>query len=268
MSAFRRFGPWVHGLGGLALIAVLTSCSVAAKPGNAETDRIVDVVTTAIADPRVDTAEGVVRAALGTDAGEDGRLTVVEMEELDAAELVDPMARLVFRVHLEASGTGYSVTAPVTACYEAAFNYYGVIGSPRRADCPEGAAAIVPPPLSPQPRIAIPAGFDGLLADLLAASPEAPSAQGVAASVTEGMPAPGIDPNSGLGDLAPAVRTAVDGSDVGVALWEPDTRNCLLGAHVDGVVTVWRPTREQMQAGELSCDPQTALQLASLSQPH
>jgi hypothetical protein len=50
-----------------------------------------------------------------------------------------------------------------------------------------------------------------------------------------------------------------DGADAGVALWERDGRGCLLGARVGGQVLVRRPSRVQLQPGELSCDPQTAL---------
>lgn len=257
------------GVGGLALSAVLASCSVAAaKPGTAETDRIVETVATAISDPRQDTPDGVVRAALATRAGEDGRLAVVELEELDADGLSDPFVRLVFRIFVEASGSGISDSDAVTACYEAQFSYYGAIDRPSRVDCRAGATAIVPGPLAPQPRVAIPADFDGPLAELLGALPAAPSAEGVSERVTGGLPAPGVDPNTGLQNVAPGVQASVSGADVGVALWEPDTRNCLLGARIGGQVSVWRPSRIQMQPGELSCDPQTALHLAGLGQPH
>ena len=52
---------------------------------------------------------------------------------------------------------------------------------------------------------------------------------------------------------------ATDGADLGVALSEPDDRSCLLGARTGGKVLVWRPSRVQLQPGELSCDPGTAL---------
>jgi hypothetical protein len=58
------------------------------------------------------------------------------MEELsaddpkDPQDPQDPLARLVFLVHLERP-EGEFVTEPaVTACYEAKFNYYGIMGSP------------------------------------------------------------------------------------------------------------------------------------------
>jgi len=259
-------GTWWRGLGGLALIAVLASCSTA--PGNAETDRVATVVATAISQKRLDSMDGYVRAALATRAGRDSRLTVVEADELHADQLVDPLARLVFQVHLDDTGTSTFGREPITACYEAKFSYYGVIGNPHRVDCTVGATAIVPVPLPPQPHVVIPEGFDSTLADLLAALPASPSAGDVTASVIGGLPAPGFDPTTGLRDLPPTVDAAVTGTDVGVSLWDPDDRICLLGARLDGQVTVWRPSGVQMQPGELSCDPQTALQRLGVIQPH
>lgn len=252
------------GLAGLAVIAAVASCST--TPGNADTDRIATVVAEAISFPRQDSAAGLVGAALATKAGKTSSLMVIEMEELAAADLVDPFARLVFRVHRKAQGFGISGTDAITACYESRFSYYGVIGSPHRINCPKGATAIVPVPLAPQQRIVIPAGFDATLAKLLAATSPASSAGDVIASVTGGLPAPGVDRNTGLEDLSPTVEAAVSGRDVGVSLREHD-RSCLLGARIGGQVTVWRPSRVQMQPGELSCDPHTALQLAGTSQP-
>ncbi len=126
------------------------------------------------------------------------------MEELRAVELQDPLARLVLLVHLDEEEAGFTRVPAVTTCYEARFNYYGVMGSPRRLACPRDAAPITPPP-EPGPETAIP-----------------------------------------------------DGADIGVALWEPDTRDCLLGARIGGKVLVWRPSRVQLQPGELSCDPGAA----------
>lgn len=77
----------------------------------------------------------------------------------------------------------------------------------------------------------------------------------------------GVDPNTGLEDLAPTVEAAVNGADVGVSLWEPPTRSCLLGVRIGSEVTLWRLTFAQLDRGELPCDPHTALQLADLRQP-
>jgi hypothetical protein len=149
----------------------------------------------------------------------------------------------------------------VTACYEARFNFYGVIGSPRRIDCPQGATAIVPTPLAPKPRTVIPAGYDAALARALEALSGRPTPTEVSARVIAGLPTADVDPSTGLRDRQPTVETALSGSDVGVSLWAMKSRDCVLGARISGAVSVWRPSRTQLQPGELTCDPQTALAL-------
>jgi len=257
-----RVGPWRQDLTGLALIALLGSCSTA--PGSAETDRVATTVSAAMGYPRKHSADELVRAAVTKDS----RLTVVEAQELTAKTTVDPLARLVMRVHIEGSRSGLSSSEPISACYEARFNFYGVIGRPHRVDCPPGARAIVPDPLPAKPRAVIPEGFDSALRDLLATLPALPDAGDVRVSVSGRLPAPGIDPNSGLGNLPPTVEAAVSGADVGVSVWAPDDRDCLLGARTNGKVMVGRPSSVQMHPGELSCDPQTALHFADMRPPH
>lgn len=250
-------GSGCRAVGALALLAVVASC--ATSPGNAETDRVIRTVATAISWPHQDTADGYVRAALATHAGTDSRLTVVEVSELHANQLVDPLARIVFQVHLEASGTGFSVRKPITACYETTFSFYGIIGSPHRTGCPAGATAVVPPPLPPAAHAVIPPDFETTLSQLLASLPATPTAEQITATVTTGLPPPGLDPDTGLRDLPPTIDATVRGADLGVSLWAPANRSCLFGARTGGHVTVGRPTRVQMQPGELPCDPETAL---------
>ncbi|MEA2220095.1 MAG: hypothetical protein QOJ35_2721 [Solirubrobacteraceae bacterium] len=252
-------------LSGVALIAALASCSSAA--GNAETDRVAGTVATAIGSPRQESADGLVRAALATAAGRDARLRVVAADALSAAKPADPRARLVFRVHLAGSRGGFGTSDPITACYVARFSFYGVIGSPRRIACPEGARAIVPAALPAKPRRTIPAGLDATLSNVLGALPVSPTSDDVRARVASALPAPIVDAHTGLQDLPPTVATALSGADVGVALWEPEDRGCLLGARIGGHVTVGRPSRVQLQPGELSCDAETALQLRRLRPP-
>jgi hypothetical protein len=264
-----RRRPLRHLASGLALICVVASCSTSlGNPGNAETDRIAATVATAISFPRQTSADGFVRAALATRAGGDGRLMVIEAEELHARQLVEPLGRLVFRVHL-ASSAGFSLSEPVTACYQAMFSFYGVIGSPHRISCPAGATPIAPTPIPPTAPVVLPTGSDGALEKLLAALPPAPSATDVKARVTAGLPAPGTDATTGLPDVTPTVESAVNGADVGVSLWAPFDRSCLLGARIGGQVTVWSPRRPSLHAGDLPpCDPQSALQLFGVIQPH
>ncbi len=249
-------------------VAALSSCST--PPGNALTDREVAQVVRRISSPRQGSAEGLVRAAVGPH-GADPRLQVVVAEDLRAEKIEDALARLVFRIHIDGKsygGTFGGTQDPVTACYEARFNYYGVIGDPRRIDCPPGATAIVPTPLAPKPRTAIPPDYDNALAKILAEVPARIAVGDLKARVIAGLPASAVDPGTGLTDHQPTVETAANGSDVGVSLWAPEGRHCLLGARISGTVTVWRPSSTQLQPGELSCDPQTALQLAGVRPPH
>jgi hypothetical protein len=68
------------------------------------------------------------------------------------------------------------------------------------------------------------------------------------------------------GTLAPEVRMATQGSDAGVSVRGEDA--CLLGSRIEGEVLVWRPSRVQVQPGELSCDPATALGRMGIDPPH
>lgn len=251
------------GLVGLAALAA--GCS--GPPRGDETARVARVVSDAISHPRQESAAGYARAALATNAGRDGRLRLLAVEELRADKLEDPLARLVFRVHLEGSEAGYTNIPAVTHCYEARFSYYGVVGSPRRIACPEGAAPIAPPPTRPGPRIAIPDGADELVERVLRRASGRPSADQVRAAVQEGLNRAAAADPAGRGQ-APPPEVAVDGADIGVALFELDSRACLLGARLGGEVTVWRPSRVQLQPGELSCDPGTALARLGTRPPH
>ena len=265
MPSIGRSRPALLTLAGvLSLAAVAAGCS--RSPGNGETDRIAKVVADAISYPRQDSAAGFARAALATRAGRSGRLRVVAMEEPPADDPQDPrdrLARLVFLVHLEGSEGGFVPDPAVTACYEARFNYYGIMGSPRRIACPPGATPITPPPAEPKPQIAIPDGADELIGQVLARASRPPDAEKVHAALVEGL-----GKAAAAGREPPLPQVVADGADVGVALWEPEGPACLLGARVGGKVLVWRPSRVQLQPGELSCDPDTALARQGTRPPH
>lgn len=76
----------------LSAVLLLAGCGSAGlvAPGNDETDRVARVVSDAIAWPRQESAMGYARAAADTTAGQDGRLTVVEVTELEADKLTEP----------------------------------------------------------------------------------------------------------------------------------------------------------------------------------
>jgi hypothetical protein len=77
----------------ILLVAALASCST--PPGNALTDRQAAQVARRLSSPRQRSADGLLRAAVGTN-GADPNLQVVEAEDLPAKEIEDALARLVF----------------------------------------------------------------------------------------------------------------------------------------------------------------------------
>ena len=156
----------------------------------------------------------------------------------------------------------------MTACYEASFSSYGVIGSSRRIGCPKDAAPITPPPAEPGAGTVIPDGADELVERLLTGAPRQPRAEQVRAAVSEGLRRAAAAAPAGREGVPPPPQVAADGTDIGVALFEPDSRGCLLGARADGQVLVWRPSRVQVQPGELRCDPGTALARQGTKAPH
>jgi hypothetical protein len=226
----------------------VTGCAVGGPPPDRDPDRVAQVVALAIDYPRQDDAVGYARAAADTRAGRDGRLAVVEVSE----------SRLVLRVHFDAEEdtTSFALqphVPAVTACYEVGVGVAGV-GEPERRSCPAGAAPVVLPP--PPPVRQLPVGADAVVRSALRrTSPDA-----VEAVVRRGLRAPA------RGTLAPSVEVTARGSDVGVSVAGED--GCLLGSRVDGEVLVWRPSRVQVQPGELSCDPLTALGRMGIHPPH
>jgi hypothetical protein len=258
----------LRSVGVLGFVAVAAGCSGALAPGNAETDRIAKVVSDAISYPYQKSAAGYAQAALATRAGQDGRLRVVAIEERHADKLGDPLGRLVFLVHLEGSEAGWTKSRPVTACYQAEFSFYGVIDSPRRMVCPRDAAPVAPPPTQPTPQVAIPDGADEVVEQVLTAAAPAPRAEAIRGALAEALDRASRDAPPGRRALPPTPQVSTDGTNIGVALALPDDHSCLLGARIDGQVLVWRPSRVQVQPGELSCAPGTALARQGTRPPH
>jgi hypothetical protein len=248
----------------LSDVLLLGGCGSAGGlvPGNDETDRVAQVVSDAVAWRRQESAMGYARAAAATTAGRDGRLTVVEVTELTADEPTQPFAELLFLVHLEGSTDGwFGDVDPVTACYRTEFGFYGVVGSQRRTRCPDDPSAVHIPALPPEaPRIEIPDDADRVLHTQLrrlAPIPETDRLEAdLVAALTEDSGAAG----------SPDVDASQDGTDIGVSV--SGDNGCLLGARTAGKVEVWRPSAVQLQPGELSCDPDTALAGWGQDPPH
>ncbi len=129
----------------MVVLALLASCSRGA--GTAEMQRQATTVARAISSPRQSSADGLVRAALSTSTAQNtDSFRVVEAKEMKAKEIHDPFAQLVFWFHHPGGSSGFVRSDPVTACYRATFNVYGVIGTPREVGCPADASGIVPGP--------------------------------------------------------------------------------------------------------------------------
>jgi hypothetical protein len=230
-------GSWGWGLT-VAAGLVLTGCSSAQSV--AEVDRRVEAMAVDIGFPRQYSAEGFARAALASPEGKGGGFSVLEATDLDAADLDDPIAHLVIRVHSEGGQIMWGTVEPLTVCYAMDFNRYGIIGNPLRHTCPEDARPITYPPSA---EWADAAAFEAALADLLTALPAAPSEQrvknvlyGSGLLKAEEM-IDDVNTNLDPDDPRPAVR--VDGDDVFVAITAgPD---CLLASRVGGRVTMSRP---------------------------
>ena len=155
---------------------LMLGCSLV--PGYAETDRMVETVSTAIAYPRQDSALGLARAASGTAA------TVFRAEDLDAETLEEPRARLGLRLTAPVHESKFFEVEPVTACYLVEFNFYGAT-STDRIRCPANAAELEIPPPPPQARI--PDGTDEILAGR---PPDQVSARDARTEAASTIPAP------------------------------------------------------------------------------
>lgn len=249
--------------------ALLTGCS--ANPIDGDTDEAAASFARDLGErTRPRSADELVRAALGDQPSESNEaLIIYEAKSFAWKRPGARVARLVFRVRALPPDDGqFALGRARVACYRADFNIWGLMGRPKKVDCPAHGKPIIPAPIEPTPRVAIPLGFDAVLPGVVAGLPADASADAVRAAVVAAFPPPSADPETGLTNLNPAVDVQVRGSDLGIALWEPDDRSCLLAARIGGDVTVWRPAAVQLQPGELTCDAETALRLLGVHPPH
>ena len=242
--------------------ALLLGAGVVAGCGarSGETAQIVETVGLAVAYPRQDTADGFARAIAATTAGRDGRVTVLDAEQLDAQAPEDDLARIRVLVYVAGAESGFSQTPDVTRCYDMYFSVYELTNY-HEADCPESPVAYQPPP--PDPVQALPAGADRALARILRGLPDSVSSMDVLQAVDRGMPDPGDDAY-GRANLPPSVTVTVRGGDVGVAAFAAGDRSCLLGVRLSGRVHVFRGLAPP--PGEGGCAAEDAL-AAWASQP-
>jgi hypothetical protein len=241
---------------------LLASCGIAAgssAAGDQETDRQSRTLAEAVSYPRQPDAAGFVRALLATNLGKTGDLSVLVAEDLDHTQPQDPMAHLVWRIHRDASDTGWNSTPAVDACYDVEFNYYEASSGPSRITCPADAVAIVPAPL---PRRDIPENFGPALEAALGKLPPAPGEADVRAALATGLPTPPVDPETNLVGVPPQIFVQVKGSDVGVALFARtgvEDKDCMMGRRAGGAVKVWSLNWRDLGPLEKACSAEAAL---------
>jgi hypothetical protein len=246
---------------------LLTSCGVIVAdtgPNYAETDRQSETLATAISFPRQEDAAGFARAVLNTNLGrQTGTFSVLEATDLAHRGPQDPMARLVWRIHHDAVDAGWGAHRDAwDACYVVEFNYYGPTTGPERIDCPPDATPVTPPPT---PHREIPQTAGPALQAVLTALPPTVTEADVRAAVTAGLPAPVVDEETGLAAIPPDVLVTVRGADVGVALFArtgAESKDCVLGHRVAGVVAVWSPGLRDLEFKEGVCTAEAALATA------
>lgn len=255
----------------VSAVAAVTSCSPAPEnaegarvassppPHNAETDRIAEVAAAAVRYPRQEDAQGFLRATLETQAARRGDLLVLEAVDLVADRLTDPRARLVYRITSAGSESGFTKTAPVTACYVLRFSVYGVVGSPEATPCPAIATPVSPRPVAPRAVTALPEDADALVRGVLVDAPPSIDVATAERALLTALPPAQNNRATGLRNLPPLLDVTTAGLDIGIALWSPDDDTCVLGARRAGRVSVGRALRMQLQAGEGGCSAQAAL---------
>lgn len=239
---------------------LLASCGILDGSAGAyeETDRQSGTLADAIGYPRQPDAAGLTRAALATPLGESPGFSVLRAEDLPHEKPEDPMARLVWRIHQDAVESGWSKTPEIDACYRVDFNYYGAVSEPDRVTCPDDATPITPPPL---PKRDIPPDYAPALRATLGALPATPGEAEVRDALAAGLPAPAVDPETGLAAIPPKVLVRVRGADVGVALFAHagDDKDCVMGRRLGGEVLVWSLNWRDLGPLEKPCTPEAAL---------
>lgn len=237
-----------------------SSCGLVYGPDYAETDRQSEILATAIGYPRQPDANGFARAALATTLGRTPAFSVLEATDLEHTRPDEPMARLVWRIHHD-EYEGWMDSEPAfDACYRVEFDYYGATAAPERIDCPPDAVPITLPPTA---RHDIPPEVNPALEAVLTALPAAPTEADVRAALTEGLPAPPVDEDTGLARVPPEVSVQVKGGDVGVALFARtgvESKDCVLGHRVGGVVAVWSLNWRDLGPHEVPCTTETAFE--------
>jgi hypothetical protein len=243
-----------------ALVATLilvgaTACSV--DPQAQEARRVADTLGLAVAYPAQDSAAGFASAIQSTTAGQTGSVEVLDAVDLTADTPQDPLARITILVHV-AESEGFTTTPAADFCFNLVFNQFEVLER-NQVDCPDHPEPL--PPIQQPPHDVVPIGSDKAVRRVLRGLPSSPLIEQVTAEVAQALPAPGADPHSGLANKPPTVLAAVEGSDVGVAVWALDSRTCLIGTRIGGLIEIGFLSHDFVAPGESTCDGATALSI-------
>ncbi|MEU0881698.1 hypothetical protein ABZ345_24055 [Lentzea sp. NPDC005914] len=255
----------------LLLAAVLGAVGVyVIRPdGNSDTDKTAEKVAARIGYPVPRDANAYARAAL--EGHTDPKyFAVVEITDSPTDDPQKVRATLVFRIY--DPGTSESPPSfrlweedPVTACYRADFNYYGVLGSgPERVRCPENARPITPPPVQ---KTGVPDTYLEAFKQILTELPPTVTQDEVLATLHTRLPPVPVDEQTKLPWAEPRLDAFVKDGQIGVIA--AGGGSCLNGVRLaDGTVAAWYPPRVQTQPGEYGCSGESALALYKVPPPH
>ena len=242
--------------------AGITAYVVTRPDGTSDTDKKARAVADRIGYPVRSDGNGYARSALeGND--DPKHFAVIGITDSPTTDTTKVRASLVFRIH--DPGTSEDPPSfrlwdedPVTACYRADFNHYGVTdGGPTRIHCPEDAKPITPPPVQ---RTGVPATYPDAFTKILTELPPSPTPDDVLAAFRAKLPPVPVDETTKLPWVEPRLHAVVKDGDIGVVA--ASGGDCLTGVRLaDGKVAAWYPRRVHTQPGELGCSGDSALSL-------
>ncbi|WP_052685551.1 hypothetical protein [Lentzea aerocolonigenes] len=236
--------------------------------GSGYTDKTAEEVADRIGYPVPRDGNAYARAALHGNT-DPKYFAVIEITDTPTNDTEKVRATLVFRIY--DPGTSESPPSwrlweqdPVTACYRADFNYYGVLGAgPERVRCPENATPITPPPVQ---KTGVPDTYLDAFKTILAELPPAVTQDEVLAALRAELPPMPVDEQTKLPWAEPRLDAFVRDGQIGIVAGGGG--QCLNGVRLTGgTVAAWYPPRVQTQPGEYGCSGQTALQLYSVPPP-
>jgi hypothetical protein len=255
--------PWkVVLLSAAVLAAAATAYFVTRPDGNSDTDKSAREVAERIGYPVGTDGNAYARSALAGNP-DPKYFAVIEITDSPTDDPQKVRVSLVFRVHHPGTSAAEQPLrlwqkGPVTACYRADFNYYGVTdGGPDRIRCPEDARPITPPPAQ---KTGVPDTYLDAFKTILAELPPTSTQDEVLAALRAKLPPMPVDEQTKLPWAEPRLDAFVEDGAIGIIAGGGGS--CLNGVRLkDGTVAAWYPPRVQTQPGEYGCSGQSALQL-------